>query len=304
MDKHLLALKQIIKTGIVKENVDLKELTTIKIGGLARFFVQTNQVDELKKLLKYTYQNNLAIFVLGGGSNVIFSDSGFNGIIIKLTADSFKIISSLEKIVIEFGAGYPSSLAATKTAELGYSGFECLSGLPGTIGGAIYQNSKWPKDNYQISDNLLSVSYLDKNAILVTKTREELKFAYGYSQFQDFSATIISARFIFRKKSPQLIKKRMKEVMAYRLLTQPHGVYTAGCVFKNINEQSAGYLLDKSGLKETTFGQMTVSKKHANFFINQGSASSKDYLSLVEKAKQLVKAQFNLDLKEEVQFVQ
>ena len=198
--------------------------------------------------------------------------------------------------------------------ELGFSGFEGLYGLPGTLGGAIYQNSKWPKNNYQISDNLISIKHLDKNGILKQTNRQDLDFSYGYSSFQKNNHIILSAQFKFIRKNTEEIKKQSLRVMAYRRLSQPVGVLTAGCVFKNINEElqkkynwptcSAGYFIDKSGLKNVRVNNLQISDVHANFFVNTKNASSKDYLELVSLIKNKVKENFAIDLKEEVRIVE
>jgi len=296
-------LLKLIEKGKIQENVPLARYTTMKIGGPARFLVETGKIEEIKALIKYCQRAKLPFFILGGGSNVVFADRGFKGVVLKLAPVDFKIIKSGQSPVVEFGAGYFTSLAAVKMTELGFSGFESLCGLPGTIGGAIYQNSKWPKGSYQISDNLLSVTYIDDKQCLVTKKKADLQFAYGFSSFQKENYIIVRARFGFIKKDPKLIKAQCEEVVAYRLKTQPYGVYTAGCVFKNIGKLSAGRLLDEVNLKSVAVGQMRVSNLHANFFINMGKAKAKDYLALVKIAKKRVKQKFNLDLKEEVRFV-
>lgn len=303
MDKHWQNLKQIVKSGNLQKEVSLAPFTTMKIGGPARFLLHSNDIEEVRQVLDYCRSRKLPTFILGGGSNVVFSDSGFRGMVIKLRLNHYRTVSSGQQTLVEFEAGYPATLAAIKMAELGLSGFEGLFGLPGTIGGAIYQNSKWPKENYQISDQIVEVTYLDQNQNLVTKPKSELQFAYGYSSFQSFACVIVKAVFSFEKKEQKLIQELHQRVMTYRQRTQPQGVKTAGCVFKNPGAQSAGYLLDQCGMKQQKSGDLVVSDLHANFFINQGKATAKDYLTLVTLAKKKVKERFFLDLKEEVQFV-
>ena len=297
-------LKQIIKKGTIKENVLLAQYTTIKIGGPARFFIQTEDETEIMAVLQFCRQNRLPWFVLGGGSNVVFSDQGFNGVVLKLLSGQYRIVREHTPVEIEFPAGYSSHLASVKMMEAGYSGFESLYGLPGTIGGAIYQNSKWPRGNYQVSDNLKSVVYLDNHFQIQTKTKSELDFSYGFSSFQKQKCLILKATFIFTIKSPDQIQLTCREVMRYRQQSQPIGVLTAGCIFKNLEQGSAGYYIDKAGLKSKHINDLVVSSKHANFFVNQSQARAQDYLKLVALVKSEVKRQFNIDLKEEVLFVQ
>ena len=303
MDKHWQNLKQIVKSGSIKEKVNLAPLTTMKIGGQARFLLQSSCIEEVCQVLNYCRTKGLPTLILGGGSNVVFSDSGFRGVVIKLKLNQYRIVSQGQQTLVEFEASYPATLAAIKMAELGLSGFEGLFGLPGTIGGAVYQNSKWPKENYQISDQIVKVTYLDQNQSLVTKPKSQLRFAYGYSSFQDFACVIVKAVFSFEKKDQKLIQELHQRVMKHRQQTQPQGVNTAGCIFKNPGSQSAGYLLDQCNMKQQKSGDLVVSDLHANFFINQGKATAQDYLTLVALAKRKVKERFFLDLKEEVQFV-
>lgn len=307
-------LEKIIKTGSVEKDVGISTYTTMKIGGKANFLVKTADVNEIRKLQQFCKLKKIKLFILAGGSNLIFKDEGFNGVILKVLSTDFKIIEKGSRPVVEFNAGYSSHLASVKMMELGFSGFEGLYGLPGSLGGAIYQNSKWPKNNYQISDNLISLQHLDENGILNQTNRHDLEFSYGYSSFQKNNHIILSAQFEFTPKNIEEIKKHSLEVMAYRRLSQPIGVATAGCVFKNIGEElqkkynwptcSAGYFIDKSGLKKTRVNNLQISDVHANFFVNTKSATSKDYLELVSLIKKKVKEKFGIDLKEEVRIVE
>lgn len=313
MNTTLKELEKIVKKGAIATNVDLSLFTTIKIAAKAKFLVQTNSIEEIKKLQEYCSQNNIKLFVLGGGSNVIFNGF-FNGVVLKILSKDFEILNTGLKPEVEFGAGYSAHLASVKMMELGYSGFEGIYGLPGTLGGAIFQNSKWPKHQYQICDNLVSVKYLDKNLAFVKQQKSKLKFSYGYSSFQDNGAIIIAARFAFTKAPIDEIKKQCEAVMAYRRISQPIGMHTAGCVFKNIDTKtqkkhnfptgSAGYFIDKSGLKKTKIGEMEISDVHANFFINTSNATIKDYVKLVSLVKTKVKSCFGIALKEEVRIIE
>ena len=304
MDKHLENLQKIVKKGTIKENALLAQYTTMKIGGPADFLVQTADEAEIVEVLKYCRHCQLPWFVLGGGSNLVFSDHGFSGVVLKLLPGDYQIINKTNPVTIEFPAGYSSHLASVKMMEAGYSGFESLYGLPGTLGGAIYQNSKWPKGNYQIADNLVSVTYLDKNFNKQTKARNELDFSYGFSSFQKQRNLILKAVFAFSVKEPKEIEVACKQVMDYRHESQPIGVSTAGCIFKNHEKGSAGFYIDKAGLKLRNINDLIVSSKHANFFVNQNKATAQDYQNLVALVKKEVKHQFNIDLKEEVLFVQ
>jgi len=307
-------LEEIVKQGKLKPNEPLAQYTTLKIGGPAEFFIETNHPQELSALWKLHNHSQVPTKIIGGGSNLLFKDAGFSGVIIKLSNAEYQLDHSQQLPVVTFPAGYSSHLASLKVLELGYSGFEGLHGLPGTIGGAIYMNSKWPKEHFQTADNLISVDYLNSEGELITVLKPALRFAYGYSSFQEKNWLILSAKFAFRPEEVAEIKRRYTNVLNYRRTTQPIGVKTAGCVFKNITPEeqsqnnlptaSVGYLIDQCGLKGMQIGQMAVSVVHANFFVNLGQATAQEYQKLVQIVRQAVKTKFKIDLKEEVDFVE
>jgi len=304
----------IVKKGSIRFNEPLARYTTLKIGGPADIFVETGDVAELSALWKLVVTSKIPYKVIGGGSNLLFSDRGFSGIVLKIKSEPFQVETTSKTTLVNFPAGYISHLAALKMMDLGLSGFEAMYGLPGTLGGALYMNSKWPKEHYQTSDNLVSVNYLDEQGELLAVPKEKLQFDYGYSSFQDKHWLILSASFAFNKANPSEIAKKHQAVDSYRKSTQPIGVKTAGCVFKNISEEeksqynlpttSAGYLIDRCGLKGRRVGGMSVSEVHANFFVNENGATASEYRELAQVVRQAVKAQFKVDLKEEVDFVE
>jgi len=307
-------IQAIVKSGSVKFNEPLSVYTTLKIGGEADFLVKTNSIEELSQLWRLGASEQVPIKVIGGGSNLLFADRGYLGIVIKLNQSPFEIVSESETSHLRFPAGYSSHLASLKMLDLGLSGFEAMHGLPGTLGGAVYMNSKWPKEHYQTSDNLISVTYLDELGELVTSPKANLQFGYGFSSFQNKHNLILAVDFVFHKADPIIIKKKHQEVAGYRKATQPVGTKTAGCVFKNITPEeqalnnlhtsSAGYLIDKCGLKGMRVGGMLVSPLHANFFINDQQATAKDYRQLVELVRRQVETRFKVHLVEEVDFVE
>jgi len=309
--KDIQILTIIVESGKVKANFSLKNLTTMKIGGKADLYIQTADFEEVREVFLYCRELKIPLFVLGGGSNIIFTDEGFAGVVLKLEPKPMKI--DAKKNSVTLSAGYSANLAAVKLAEEGWSGFEGFFGLPGTIGGAIYMNSKWPKEYFQTSNILQGVTYLDNMGRIAEREVGEFKFAYGYSSFQEEKGIILSATFAIERADPKKITEHNKEVMNYRQQTQPVGAQTSGCVFKNISLEaaqkrllptaSAGYLIDKCGLKETKMGKMMVSPIHANFFINLGGATSKEYLNLVNLVKNKVYEKFGINLEEEVEVI-
>lgn len=306
-------LRSLITKGIFEEAYALKQQTTIKIGGPASVFIRTDDQDEIRKVLNFCDQEKIPRFILGGGSNLLFPDSGFDGVVLKNTNKRFEINKVDSAYRVTLGAGFVVHLAATKLAEEGLSGFEYLFGLPGQVGGALFMNSKWPKDHYSISDTVYTVQYLESDGTVKEYQAADGEFSYGFSKFQKKNGMILSSTFSVTPKSKTEINALCQEVMAYRHKTQPTGVLTAGCVFKNITEEeqltsklptrSAGYLIDKIGFKNKQYGGILVSPVHANFFVNTGNATAKDYLELVELVKTKVREQFGVTLRQEVELI-
>jgi UDP-N-acetylenolpyruvoylglucosamine reductase len=307
-------LRKIVKTGKVSTDINLKNLNTMKLGGSGSVLVEIKQTEEMIDLYKFLERKGISYLLIGGGSNIVFSDHGYMGVLIKIASSDFNVIKEeSEKMIVKFSAGYSSHLAAVKSMEMSYSGLEGLYGLPGTIGGAIYMNSKWPEGNYQVSDNLLEVEFIDHHGKYRVMKSKEIKFKYGYSIFQSIPCVLLSGTFLLKKKKKSEIETTSRDVLVYRKETQPVAVFTAGCIFKNISDtirkekglptNSAGYLIDKSGLKNSRIGGMVISNIHANFFINESKATSKDYLELVKLVKETVFANFKVKLKEEVMYI-
>lgn len=298
----------------MRTNIPLAPYTSIKIGGVAKYFAEADNPIQVQSAFKSAKERQLRFYVIGGGSNLLFSDEGYDGLVLRFIGAKYRIWSEQGRIFAEFNAGFPSHLASVKMLEAGLSGFESMYGLPGSLGGAIYMNSKWPQGHYQTSDNLVSISYLGDDGRIVTKTKPELQFAYGFSSLQMESGIILSAVFSFKSKDKTAVKKNSLAVLSYRQQTQPHGVATAGCIFKNISEElrtkldlsttSAGYYIDRCGLKGKQVGQLQISPLHANFFINLGKATARQYQELVNLVKQQVKIRFGIDLREEVLFIE
>ncbi len=311
---HKNELAKIIATGNITYDVPLAPLTSIKIGGKADVCIKTHDEHEIAQIVGYASDKHIPLYILGGGSNVVFADEGYRGILLKLSTDKECIERDTSTCRITFPSGYISHLAAIRTVHYGCRGFEGMYGLPGTIGGALYMNSKWPAGHFTTADRLLSIVYLTEDGITTMLSKDELKFSYGFSQLQKRTGIVLSATFQFELDNSKDIQHKCDLVMKYRKETQPMGVRTAGCIFKNISieeqkkeglpTRSAGYLIDKCGLKGERRNGLVISEKHANFFINEKSATAKDFIYLKEKVKDRVYNQFHVSLREEVLVVQ
>ncbi len=254
-----------------KRNISLAKYTTFKIGGLAKYFFVAENENDLIKAVKFAKNKKLPFFILGGGSNVLVSDKGFNGLVIKINSEQRTMNSN--KIIAD--AGVKLSDLVKISVENNLTGLEWAIGIPGTIGGAVKVNaSAFGKKISEITDKVKKI-----NKIILSI---ELKLKKGN-----------------KKESKKLIKEYIKE----RKKSQPLEYASAGCIFKNTNSYFAGQLIEKASLKGKQIGQAMVSKKHANFIINLGEAKSKDVIELISLIKKQVKKKFNIDLKEEIQYL-
>lgn len=294
-------LEAILGKNRIRENVILSPYTTFKMGGPAEFYFEAYSKDDLIKAYQIAKKLNLPFLLIGGGSNIIVSDKKIEGLIVRNLYVDKKIIEKRNKDVrLQVSSGYPMNKLVKDTIEEGFSGFEYHLGLPGTLGGAIYINSKWTKPVSYIGDALLSAEIINQKGKIKLVDKNYFQFAYDFSVLQKTKELLLTATFLLKKQDKNILKKRANESLAYRKKTQPYGVFSAGCFFKNINGKSAGYLIDKCGLKGYSVGDFYVSKEHANFIINSGKGKSDDLIKLIEYIKERVEQKFGVELKEEV----
>jgi UDP-N-acetylmuramate dehydrogenase len=286
-----------------KKNVLLKDYTTYKIGGPARYFFVAKTKEDLVKALKTAENFKLPVFVLGGGSNLLVSDKGFSGLVIKMDIFDIKINSSNAFV----GAGVDLTKLAYLSADAGLSGLEWAAGVPGTVGGAIYGNAQ--AFGTKISDAVESVEAINlKTLELKNFTKKQCQFSLKNSVFKKTKNwVIVSAVLKFKKGDPQEIKNKMTEFVDYRKTKHPMNFPSAGSVFVNPEKNGeiirAGFLIEKCGLSGKKIGKAQISEKHSNFIINLGGARAKDVLALIKLAKAKVKKIFGIELETEVRFV-
>ena len=289
----------------IQTNVDLKQFTTVKSRAIASLFTTVNTRDEFIVALKYSHENKIEPMIIGGGSNTVFATDKIDKFVIRNQYFNFEVLNESEiSADIKVSAGLPVSMLIQKTMEKGLEGFEYHQGLPGSVGGAIYMNSKWTKPLTYFGDNLISAVLLDKEGNEKQVGREYFEFAYDYSKLQDTHEVIVDAVFRLPKADKDLLKKRASEALAYRKQTQPFGVASSGCVFQNFDGQSAGQLIDKAGLKGTRVGKFVVSDIHANFIVNEGDDNMENLKKLIALVKETVKIKFGVELKEEIRIIE
>lgn len=283
----------------IKENESLKLHTTYKVGGIAKYFITPNDFDELIKLLKYLKENNIKYMILGNGSNTIFSSKTYDGVIINLSnLNKMKIDGN--KIFVE--AGYQLIKLSIDAMNNNLSGLEFASGIPANVGGAIYMNAGAYKSD--MSELIEEVTFLDENYELKTLRKDELKFSYRHSLFQEKNYIIISAVLKLNNGNKEEIKALMDKRKQRRIESQPLEYPSAGSVFRNPSEDIfAGKLIEDLGLKGYSIGDAKISEKHANFIINNGNATGEDIKSLIDLVKEKVKEKYDIDLIVEQRFV-
>ena len=286
--------------GKVLENYNLKEHTTYKVGGKAICAVIPEDENKLITLLSYLRENNIKYKILGNGSNVIFNDSGYNGVIIKL--DNFNHLNIINnKIVV--GAGYPLNKLALRVSRLGLTGMEFATGIPGTVGGAVYMNAGAYKSD--MGYILTSIKVLTPDYEIKIMKNKDLDFHYRSSFLQKNKDYIcLEATITLIKGNSEEIIELIDERKKRRLETQPLEYPSAGSVFRNPEGDFAGRLIEEIGYKGKNIGGAKVSEKHANFIINTGNATGEEVKELITEIKNKIKEKYNIELKVEQEFVE
>lgn len=277
-------------------NFPLSNYCTLGIGGLARFGVEVISIAELYEAILFAQERQIPFFVLGKGSNCLFDDRGYCGLVI-LNKISFLHIQENR---VHVGAGFSMPILSRRLAENNLSGYEFGCGLPATVGGGVFMNAG--ANTQTASDCLTRVHYMHANGAIETFEKQDLAFSYRYSSFQNMKGAIISAEYSFINASD--VSQNQKEILSYRLKTQPYDQKSAGCIFRNpLKEVSAGQLIDQCDLKGLSVNDAKISEKHANFLLNTNSASAKDFMELIDTVKARVLQQTGIQLETEVRYV-
>lgn len=291
----------ILKTkdlGLIKYNEPLSKYTTYKVGGNAKVVAIPKDILCLKELLKLIKQYCIKYKVIGNGSNLLFSSKEYDGIIIILS-NLNKISINKNQLICESGAS--SIMAAMKASNNGLSGLEFLTGIPGSIGGAVYMNAGAYGSDIQSVIN--SIKVLDNNLEIVTLTKDMLDFSYRKSILQDKDYICLEATFDLKSTNKDIILNKINEYKIKRRNSQPLESPSAGSVFRNPTNNYAGKLIEETGLKGMKIGGAEVSTKHANFIINKDNATPEDIYNLINFVHRRVLEKHNIDLKIEQEFV-
>ena len=288
-----------LKIGKVEKNVSLKKYTTYRAGGTAKVIVSPKSIDKLLELLKLLKDNNVEYKILGNGSNLIFNDNVYEPVLIKLNDINH---CDINNNVITVGAGYSLISLAMRVSRLGLTGMEFATGIPGTVGGAVYMNAGAYKSDmgYIVTE----VKAINENLEIVTLYNKDLNVKYRSSFFQTHKNYVcIEATIKLKYGSKKLIKEVIEDRRQKRISTQPLEYPSAGSVFRNPENDYAWRLINVCGLKGYRIGGAMVSEKHANFIINVGNAKGEDIRNLILYVKDTVKKETGVDLKVEQEFV-
>jgi UDP-N-acetylmuramate dehydrogenase len=311
----------------VLTNEELAPYTYFRIGGPADYFVTVNTSDELKEIILLAEASKVPWFILGGGSNILVGDLGFRGLVIKNEADKIATTrrggsrnDGYEELTAESGVKMSKLVAFANQSGLG--GLEVFMSVPGTLGGAVFNNSHFRPEKGEFIGNLVEsaeILLIDREVYSLAERdlaspenledlkgeikkvgRDWFKFGYDYSRLHDEQGVILKVKFILKKVDPEKLKARSMELLKDRNSRQPVGQSSCGCMFRNHNGVSAGKLIDEAGMKGKKVGGAVVSDKHANFVINSGGAKAVEVLKLMDLIKAAVKRKTGIELQPEI----
>jgi UDP-N-acetylmuramate dehydrogenase len=281
---------------IVETDYPLAKRTWYGLGGAADYFIAPKTVKQLKEVVRRCTKNNIRIYAMGFGSNLLISDEGLRGAVIKLEAEQFAQIE-FDGVEVTAWAGAELSKLVLTCVEKGLSGIEALTGIPGSVGGAVKMNAGGNFGDF--GSSVETVTLMDNDGNVFEKSKPELVFDYRRTNIT--AKFILSARLKLNESDSEQIIRTVKEIWIYKKNNQPLNTKNSGCIFRNPQGGSAGALIDRAGLKGLRIGGAVVSEKHANFIIAEKECTSSDVMTLIEAIKEKVKEQFDVELELEVE---
>lgn len=311
----------------VREHVVMRDFTTLRIGGVADYFFEAKTIDDLIKSVRTAVDFKIPYFILGNGSNILFSDYGFAGLVIKNTTTNIAIMKEKSQVIVDSGVMLPRLIMELASNDL--AGLEFLYGVPGTVGGALHGNAgAWGN---AIGDYLKNLTVLEKDPETgIPKVSQYdaswLDFSYRSSKLKKIKSkekpVILTARFQLARSQKEEIIRRLNAIQKKRQATQPIGL-SAGSVFRNpipkelknisgsgtknmpefLKERTAGFMLDQVGAKKLKVGSAEVSNVHANFILNKNGAKGSEVRSLIEEMRASVNEKFSIVLEEEIEYI-
>lgn len=288
--------------GRIALDASLADLTTFGLGGPAAALAEPDTLEELTRLMQFIHAQDLPWFILGGGSNILVRDGGFPGVAVRLGRGFAEVTANADggQILVRAGASTPTAQLLAFCRREGYAGLEFLAGIPGWIGGALVMNAG--THDGQIMDRVTRVTCLNQDAGIEDIPREQLKAGYRKLELPE-GVIILGAEFRLEASTPEAVDAKVKDNLARRASTQPKGVKSAGCIFKNPPGDYAGRLIDEAGLKGKSAGRAWVSDEHANFIVHRGKATAGQVLRLIDRVRQTVLEKYRVELETEIRIV-
>ena len=281
---------------IVETDYPLAKRTWYGLGGAADYFIRPKTLKQLKEVVRRCKKNRIPIYVMGFGSNLLISDNGLRGAVVKLEEEQFTQIE-FDGTEVTAWAGAELSKLVLTCVEKGLSGIEALTGIPGSVGGAVKMNAGGNFGDF--GSAVQSVTLMDGEGNIYEKSKPELVFDYRRTNIT--AKFILSAKLQLNESDSEQIMRTVKEIWIYKKNNQPLNTKNSGCIFKNPHGGSAGALIDRAGLKGLRIGGAVVSEKHANFIIAEKDCKSCDVMKLIDTIKQKIKEQFDTELELEVE---
>jgi UDP-N-acetylmuramate dehydrogenase len=281
----------------VKTDEPLAPLVWFRLGGRAAYFARPRQFDEMIALLKRCREAGVAFKILAGGSNLLVRDEGIDALVIHLESPFFSDVKVKDNVV-EAGAAVPLTALISQSARAGLAGLEILTGIPGTVGGALRGNAGGRQG--AIGQFVRRATVLDPANLIQVRERDDLSFADRDSNLDE--PVILSAEFELEVEDPESVVRRMRRIWIIKKENQPYGHQLSGCIFRNPSpDVAAGTLIDQAGLKGTRYGGAEVSDRHANFIVAHAGAKAADVLQLIDRIRQRVWQQFGYELELQIQ---
>jgi UDP-N-acetylmuramate dehydrogenase len=292
----------------VHRDARLAPFTTFKVGGPADWLVEVNGGDAVEHAIAIAKETGMPLTIFGGGSNVLVSDDGIRGLVVRVHGGE---VRALSPSLVRADAGVTINGLVRWTVNRGLAGIEAWAGTPGTVGGAVFGNAHFR--GRLISELVASVRLASHHGPIQDVPSKEMEFAYDYSRLHRTREVLLSADFRVSPGDPASLRAVARESLAFRKRTQPLESPSAGCIFQNPDPSrdrvpagipaSAGALVDRAGLKGARQGAARVSTTHANFIVNEGGATARDIRALIDRCKSEVQAQFGVALREEIMFI-
>ena len=280
----------------VRQAEPLAPHTWFKLGGPAEFFAEPTTVDELAELVRRCRQEEIAVRLLGGGSNLLVRKEGVPGVVIRLSDPAFSQIAAEKRRIVAGGGAKLGQVISTAVRQ-GLAGLESLVGIPGTIGGALHGNAG--SHGGDIGQWTCQATVMTRTGEIRTRERDDLVFAYRHSSLDEL--VILSAEFELEEGDPEQLTKRMQKQWIVKKANQPMSHQSAVCIFKNPRGMNAGTLIDQAGLKGVQVGGAEVSQQHANFIVAHEGATTQDVLQLIDQIRSRVAERLGVELETEIE---